>query len=59
VSLKVFDSLGREVAILLSEQLSAGRYARQWDAAGLASGAYFCRWQAGSFIETKKLVLLK
>ena len=59
VSLKVFDSLGREVATLLHEQFPAGTYARQWDAAGLASGAYFYRWQAGSFIETKKLLLLR
>lgn len=59
VSLKVFDALGREVAILLSEQLPAGTYARQWDAARFPGGVYFYRWQAGSFIETKKLVLLR
>jgi Lysophospholipase L1 and related esterases len=59
VSLKVFDALGREVSILLSEQLSAGTYLRQWDATGLASGVYFYRLQAGSFIETKKLILLR
>ena len=59
VSLKVFDALGREVSILLSEQLSAGTYSRQWDAAGLASGVYFYRLQAGSFSETKKLILLR
>jgi lysophospholipase L1-like esterase len=59
VSLKVFDTLGREVSTLLSEQLSAGTYSRQWDATGLASGVYFYRLQAGSFIETKKLVLLR
>jgi lysophospholipase L1-like esterase len=59
VSLKVFDALGREVSILLSEQLSAGKYLRQWDARGLASGVYFYRLQAGSFSETKKLMLLR
>ncbi len=59
VSLKVFDALGREVSILLSEQLSAGTYLRQWDATGWASGVYFCRLQAGSFIETRKLMLLR
>jgi lysophospholipase L1-like esterase len=67
VSLKVFDVLGREVSILLSEQLSAGTYLRQWDAAGLSSGVYFYHFvanaiplgQAGSFIETKKLILLR
>lgn len=59
VSLKVFDTLGREVAILLSEQLPSGTHARQWDAAGFPGGVYFYRWQAGAFIETKKLVLLR
>ncbi|MCR4439494.1 MAG: T9SS type A sorting domain-containing protein, partial [candidate division KSB1 bacterium] len=59
VILKVFDALGREVSTLISEELSAGMYARQWNAAGLPSGVYFYRLQAGSFVETKKLVLLR
>ena len=59
VSLKVFDALGREVSIVLSEDLSAGTYSRQWNAGGLPSGVYFYRLQAGPFIETKKLVLLR
>ncbi len=59
VSLEVFDALGREVSILLSERLSPGSYSRTWDAAGLSSGVYFYRLKAGSFIETKKLVLLR
>jgi hypothetical protein len=59
VSLKVFDSLGREQSVLLSEKLSAGTYTRQWNAADLSSGVYFYRLEAGSFIETKKLILLK
>jgi hypothetical protein len=59
VSLKVFDALGREVAILLADELPAGTYARQWNAAGLASGVYFYRLQAGLFSETRKLILLR
>jgi len=59
VSLKVFDALGREVSILLAEELLAGTYSRQWNAAGLPSGVYFSRLQAGSFTETKKLILLR
>ena len=67
VSLKVFDALGRIVSILLSKELSAGSYSRQWNGADLPSGVYFCRMQtrqtssgqAGSFIETKKLILLR
>ncbi len=59
VSLKVFDVLGKEVASIVSEILSAGNYSRQWNAAGMPSGVYFYRLQAGSYIETKKLVLLR
>ena len=59
VSLKVFDALGREVSSLLSEELSAGKYSQQWNAAGFSSGVYFYRLQAGSFVETKKLLLLR
>jgi hypothetical protein len=59
VSLKLFDALGREVETLLEEELSAGTYSKQWDASGSPSGVYFYRLQAGSFVETKKLILLR
>jgi hypothetical protein len=59
VSLKVFDASGREVAVLLAAELSAGTYSRQWNPAGLASGVYFYRLQAGLFSETRKLILLR
>lgn len=59
VSLKVFDALGREVETLVSEQLDAGTYSTQWNPVSLPSGVYFYRLQAGSFIETKKLILLR
>ena len=59
VTLKVLDALGREVTVLLSEDLSPGTYSQQWNAAGLASGVYFYRLQAGNFVETKKLILLR
>ena len=59
VSLKVFDALGREVSILLADELPAGTYERQWNAAALPSGVYFYRLQAGSFTETKKLLFLR
>ena len=59
VSLKIFDQLGREVSTIVSEEMSAGSYSRQWNAANLPSGVYFYRLQAGSFIETKKLILLR
>jgi hypothetical protein len=59
VSLKLFDALGREVAILASEELPAGAYARHWNASSMPSGIYFYRLQASGFTATKKLVLLK
>jgi len=59
VSLKVFDALGREVATLVNEELSAGNHSRQWNGENMSSGIYFYRLQAGSFTETKKLILLK
>jgi hypothetical protein len=57
VSLKVFNSLGREVTILLERKFPAGTYVQRWDAEGLPSGIYFYRLQAGAFMETKKLIL--
>ncbi len=59
VSLIVFNSLGEKVTILVSKELNAGDYKYDWNAAGLTSGIYFYRIQAGSFIETKKMILLK
>lgn len=59
VSLKVLDLLGREVASIVSEEMLAGSYSKQWNAKGISSGVYFYRLQEGSLIETKKLLLLK
>jgi len=59
VSLKVFDGLGKEVSTIASGELEAGHYTRRWNAAGLASGLHFYRLLAGSYSETKKLMLLK
>jgi hypothetical protein len=60
VSLTIFDILGRKIATILnSETLSAGNYSRQWNASGYSSGIYFYRLQAGTFTETKKLILLQ
>jgi hypothetical protein len=57
--LKIFDLLGREVSTIVSGELQAGSYTRQWNAANMASGVYFYGLTAGSFVETKKLILLK
>ena len=59
VSLKVFDSLGRKVATIVSEELPAGDYSRRWNAANMSSGVYYYRLQASSFVETKKLLLVR
>lgn len=58
-SLKVFDILGQEVATLVSEELTPGRYEVRWDAGALAGGVYLYRLQSGHFTQTRKLVLLR
>jgi len=61
VTLKVYDGIGREVASLVNENKEAGSYSVQLSAVShnLASGIYYYRMQAGSYVETKKLLLLK
>ncbi len=68
-SLRVYDMLGREVASLLSQEMPAGEYSRQWNAANMPSGIYICRLSVvptdgrnglvEKYTETRKLVLLK
>lgn len=58
-SLRIFDLFGREVATLVNEKLNAGRHEFKWDATGLPSGVYYYQLQLGSFIDSKKLVLLR
>jgi hypothetical protein len=59
VSLKIYDLTGREVATLVNEEKQGGTYELNWNAAGLSSGVYLCRMQAGSFVNSRKMVLLK
>jgi len=59
VTLKVYNMLGQEVATLVKETKPAGVYIVQFDAGSLASGVYFYRLQAGNFVETRKLVVLR
>jgi hypothetical protein len=59
VSLKVYDILGREVAILVNENLNPGNHERTFDGTGLASGVYFYRFIAGSFSASKKFMIVK
>ncbi len=59
VLLKVYDVLGRPVATLVNERQSEGSHSVKFDAVGLPSGVYFYRLQAGSFVGTKKMILLQ
>ena len=59
VTIKVFDLLGKEVATLVNEEKPAGSYSINFNASRLSSGVYFYRMKAGSFVETKKLILMK
>jgi len=58
VTLRIFNTLGQEIAVLVNEEKEAGYYRVRWDAA-LPSGVYFYRIQAGEYIETKRMILLK
>lgn len=59
VTLKVYDLIGNEVSTLVSEEMAAGNYEFEFDASKLGSGVYLYKLQAGNFIETKKMILLK
>ncbi len=59
VTLKVFDLLGREVAVLVSGAKAPGTYSVRFDGAALASGMYFCRMEAGKFTATRKMLLIR
>jgi carboxypeptidase T len=59
VSIKVFDLLGKEVASLVNEKKEPGYYEVSFNGGNLASGLYFYRIEAGNFVETKKMMLIK
>ncbi len=59
IQLKIYDILGKEVATLVDEKKSPGKYEVQFNGNNLPSGIYFYRLQAGSYSDTKKLILLK
>jgi hypothetical protein len=59
VTLKVYDVLGTEIATLVNEEKQAGAYSVNFDASTLASGIYFYKLVSGSFVDTKKMVLMK
>lgn len=59
VSIKVYDILGNEVKVLINEYKTAGRYKVNFNASNFASGVYIYKITAGSYIESRKMVLLK
>jgi hypothetical protein len=59
VRLSVFNMLGQEIAVVLDGQKDAGSYTVQFSAAHLASGVYFYRMEADSYVATKKMIVLK
>jgi hypothetical protein len=64
VTLKVFDLLGRQIAVLVNSEQAAGRYTVQWDGRNadgesVTSGVYFYQLRAGHFMSTRKMLLLR
>ncbi len=59
VKLKIYDMLGREIRTLVNQEQSAGVYNVEFNASSLSSGVYFFRIEAGNFVASKKLLLLK
>lgn len=59
VKLQIFDVLGREIATLVSGMKSAGNHTMQWNASEFSTGLYFVRFEAESFVQARKLLLVK
>jgi hypothetical protein len=59
VSLKIYDVAGSEVASIVNREQVAGEYEIDFNASNLTSGVYFYKLQAGNFVETKKMILMK
>jgi hypothetical protein len=59
VTLKVYNVLGEEVAVLITGDHAAGTFKATWDASDMPSGVYFYRLTAGEYVQTKKAVLMR
>jgi photosystem II stability/assembly factor-like uncharacterized protein len=59
VTLKVYDILGREAAVLINENMTAGSYTVDYNASALPSGVYFYKITSGDFTDTRKMMLIK
>lgn len=58
-TIKIYDTLGRELATLCNEELNAGTYSKNWNASNFSSGVYFCKVNAGNYRKTIKMLLTK
>jgi hypothetical protein len=59
VSVKIYDILGRETAVLVNEEKNPGSYEVNWNAASLPSGVFFCRLKTNDAMITRKMILMK
>ena len=59
VTLKIYNVLGSEITTLVNEEKPVGNYELEFNATDLPSGVYLYKLQVGSFVETKKMILLK
>jgi hypothetical protein len=59
VALNIYNTLGQQVAMLVNRNEEAGYHSVRFDGSNLASGVYFYRLQAGTYVETRKLLLLR
>jgi hypothetical protein len=59
VKLTIYNILGQKVATLVDGKQKAGYKIAKWDASSLSSGIYFYRLQAGDFVQTRRMVVLK
>ncbi|HMQ77970.1 MAG TPA: T9SS type A sorting domain-containing protein [Ignavibacteria bacterium] len=59
ITLTIYDISGREIEVLVNQNMNAGTYKADWDASKYSSGIYFYRYEAGEYSETKKMILVK
>lgn len=59
VLIKVYDILGNELLTIVNEEMNAGWYEKDFNAVGLSSGVYLFRMEAGDYVNTKKMILLR
>jgi hypothetical protein len=59
VQLTVFDALGQQISVLQNGEQEAGYHEVKFDGSHLGSGVYFYRIEAGSFVETRKLMIIR